>query len=406
MSGKPMRIASVEDLHADGGWRDFSYLKLTTDEGLVGWSEYSERGWSQGITSAIRGMAHVLTGSDPRQVSRISADLTARARMAPGGINQQAIAAIENACLDVTAKSMGVPVYALLGGAVRDRLRVYWSHCGTFRASHGDYFERVLGLSAVRRLDDLRQLGKSAAARGYTALKTNPIVFSRTGADTINPGFSVRGLDHGRNAGPEVLDAIADQLSAMREGAGSRTELLLDVNFSFSPESLRRVASQVEGFRLLWLEADMHDPAALAAVRRSTSVPIGSLETIYGRRGYRPYLEQQAVDVAIIDAAWNGALESRHIASLAETYEVNIAPHNFTSHLATMMSAHLCAAVPNFRIMEIEVDDVPWKDALVSPQPLIEQGDLVVPDKPGWGVEVNEQAVREHPGKRAGVPPL
>ncbi len=145
---------------------------------------------------------------------------------------------------------------------------------------------------------------------------------------------------------------------------------------------------------------DVHEPEALAHVRRSSPVPIASLEAIYGRRHYRPYFDRQAVDVAIVDVPWNGFLESVRIANMAEAYEVNVAPHNFYGHLASCMSAHFCAAIPNFRIMEIEVDDVPWKDDLVTAVPRIENGELVLPAAPGWGADVNEEAVRAHPPKQ------
>ncbi len=109
------------------------------------------------------------------------------------------------------------------------------------------------------------------------------------------------------------------------------------------------------------------------------------------------YLEQQAVDVAIIDVAWNGILESAKIAAMADAYEVNVAPHNFNGHLGSLMSAHLCAAIPNFRVMEIDIEDVPWKDDLVSKPPVIEDGELLMPTGPGWGVEINEDVIRAHP---------
>ncbi len=100
--------------------------------------------------------------------------------------------------------------------------------------------------------------------------------------------------------------------------------------------------------------------------------------------------------MAIIDVPWNGILESVKIAAMAETYEVNVAPHNFNGHLGTLMSAHFCAAIPNFQVMEIDIDDVPWKDALVTRPPMIEAGELLIPTGAGWGAEVNEDVVRAH----------
>jgi galactonate dehydratase len=399
-----MKIVKVEDLHADAGWRTFSYLKITTDEGLVGWSEFNEAQWNPGLTGVIRKLSAHAIGQDPRAVSRIGATLTAITRMASGGTNQQAVAAIENACLDIKAKALGVPVCALFGGPYREKLQLYWSHCGTFRARNHEFFETVIGTPPLRTLDDMKALGREALKRGYKAVKTNPIVFDGKGADArprmVNPGFGPVGLDFAQTYDARTTAAICDQLAALREGLGRDTGLMLDLNFSQKPEGLARIAKAVEPFQLTWLEMDLHEPEALATVRRSSSTPVASLESLYGRRQYKPFFQNYAVDVAIIDVPWNGYLESIRIASLAEAFEVNVAPHNFYGHLATMMSAHFCAAIPNFRIMEFEGDDVPWNDDLVTHPPEVKDGELTVPTLPGWGCDVNEDAVRAHPPKQ------
>jgi galactonate dehydratase len=151
-----MRIAKVEDLHCDAGWRVWSFLKITTDDGVVGWSEYNESYGSQGLSAVIRKLAEHLIGMDPRPVERITALLHAITRQAPGGLIQQAIAAIENALVDVKARALGVPVAELLNGPVRDRLRLYWSHCGSYRVSHAE----AMGKLPLRSLDDVRALGR------------------------------------------------------------------------------------------------------------------------------------------------------------------------------------------------------------------------------------------------------
>ena len=148
------------------------------------------------------------------------------------------------------------------------------------------------------------------------------------------------------------------------------------------------------------MEIDSFDPQALHYIRSRIPMPLASCESLYGRRGYRPFLEAQAADVAIIDAPWNGVAESLKIAAMADTYEVNVAPHNFYGHLATMMNAHFCAVVPNFRIMEIDPDVVPWYDELVTVTPVLEHGFLRLPTGPGWGTEVNEAAVKAHPPRK------
>ena len=393
-----MRIAKLETLHANAGWRNFSFLKLTTDEGLVGWSEYVDNfGVGGGVTALIPRFAAVVTGMDPREVARISASLHGIMRLATGGLGHQAIAAIENACLDVKAKALGAPVYALFGGPTRERIKLYWSHCGSFRVRHGEFFEKQLGKPRVKTLDDLTRLGREAVERGFTAIKTNPLFFD---------GPEPRMFDGGFNLGPRLLDrnidgsfiaAVKDVLAAFRQGIGAQTGLMIDLNFSERTEGFRRVAKAIEPFDLTWLEIDMHDPEGLALVRRSSATPIASLEGIHGLRAYRPFFEQYAVDVAIIDPAWNGVLESLRIATLADAYEVNVAPHNFCGDLASLMSAHLCAAIPNYRIMEFEVDDVPWKSDFVTHPPIVDKGEMIVPTRPGWGADINEEAVRAHP---------
>ena len=395
-----MRITAIEDLHADGGWRTFSFVKISTDRGLVGWSEYAETSWSPGLTGIVRKLAEGLIGQDPRRYARIGADLRNSVRMAPGGLADQAIAALENACLDLAAKAAGVPVYALFGGPVRETIPLYWSHCGSFRATLPELFARDIGGPAVRSLDDLRSLGAEVKRRGYRALKTNPIVFGGERPMLTNPGFRP-GLELGRNGDARLTAMIIEQLQAFREGAGPDVGLMLDVNFGLSAEALAGLAQALEPLGLAWLEADVHAPAALAQVRRSSRTPLASLESIYRVKGFQPYLDAGAVDVAIVDVVWNGLPESLRIAALAEAHDVNVAPHNFYGHLSSLISAHFAAVVPNLRIMEYEADDVPWKDELVTAPPQVVDGALVLPTGPGWGTEVDEAALRAHPPRGA-----
>jgi galactonate dehydratase len=311
---------------------------------------------------------------------------------------QQAIGAIENALLDVKARALGIPVYELLGGPVRDRIRVYWSHCGTYRVNHWE----VMGLPPVRTLDDIVALGKEVVARGYSALKTNVLLLDD---DPRGPRGHVPGFARG-DGFPELnperyaVDAIRDQLGAFREGAGKGMEILVDLNFNYKTEGFLKLARAMEPFDLFWVEIDTRDPKALHYIRSRTTIPVASCECLFGRQDYRPYFEAQAMDVAIIDAPWNGVAESVKIAHMADTYEVNIAPHNFYSHLATMMSATLAAVVPNLRIMELDPDYVSWQDDFVTVKPVVKDGYLELPTGPGWGTEIDEAAVRAHPPRR------
>jgi galactonate dehydratase len=395
-----MKIVRVEDLHCDAGWRVNSFLKVTTDEGIVGWSEYMEGYGAQGLTAVIHKLAERLVGQDPRPVERHSAFLYAATRQAPGGLNQQAIAAIENALVDIKAKALGIAVCEMLGGPVRDRLQLYWSHCGTYRTRYAERIKEWTGADPVGVLDDLVRLGQEVARRGFKGLKTNVIRFDGARPYIHGPGFNQAPGYPELNIDSAIIEAAKRQLEALRRGAGPHVGLHLDLNFNYKTEGYIRLARALEPMDLTWLEIDTYDPAALALIRRSARVPIASCESLYGRRQYRPFFERQAVDVAIIDVPWNGILEAQKIAAMADAFELNVAPHNFNGHLGSLMSAHLCAAIPNFRVMEIDIDDVTWKDDIVTVPPVIENGDFVLPKGPGWGADINEEFVRAHPPKR------
>jgi L-alanine-DL-glutamate epimerase-like enolase superfamily enzyme len=253
----------------------------------------------------------------------------------------------------------------------------------------------------LQTLEDVRRLGEEAIGRGFKAVKTNPIVFGTGGPALLNPGFVLQDLQLERNADESVIRAIAEQAAALREGLGRDPGLMIDVNFAFRAASLRRIVRALEPSHPAWIEADLHDAASLAGVRRSTVTPIASLESLHGRRAYKSYLQAQAVDVAIVDVPWNGFHEAVRIASLAETFEVNVAPHNFYGPLADLMSAHFCAVVPNLAIMEIEGDDVPWKYSLLTHAPTIADGQFAIPQGAGWGAEPSEEAIAAHPWREA-----
>ena len=400
-----MKIAKIEDLHCDAGWRYFSFLKITTDTGLVGWSEYQERFGTHGLTGTIHGLGDLLIGRDPRPVEAITAFLHGVIRQVQGGIAQQAIAAIENALVDIKAKALGIPVYEMLGGPVRDRIPLYWSHCGYVRTRWPDQVKEWTGKDPIRNRDDIVRHAREVADAGFKGLKTNPMRFDGPKPYVHMPGFNGSPGHPELNISKDIVDAVVDQMAAFQEGAGPKMNLHLDLNFNYKTEGYIRLAQAMEQFDLFWLEMDTYDAAALATIRRSSRTRIASCESLFHRRQYRPFFEQQAVDVAIIDVPWNGILEAVKIASLADTYEVNIAPHNFNGHLGTLMSAHLCAAVPNVRVMEIDIEDVPWKDEVVSYALKIEGGDLLLPTGIGWGADVNEAVLRAHPpkGRQAGA---
>jgi galactonate dehydratase len=386
-----MKVARLETLFCDAGWRPWIFLKATADDGAVGWAEITDsHGSPRGLAGIVEDLAPLVVGRDARAVEAIYWDLYRATRQSPGGVIQKAIGGIENALLDLKAKALGVPVYELFGGPTRDSVEAYWSHCGTTRARAWE----VTGTQKLASYDDVTALGREVVERGFRAFKTN-IVVPGDEPQVLMPGFQGANLD--RNPSPELEDALVQLLEAFHEGTGGQAEPVVDLNFNLTAEGVLRVARRLEDFDLMWLEVDSFDPESLAGVRGGTTIPICSGEGLYTSRGFRPFLEAGALDVASVDVIWNGFHQSKKIADVAETYEVNCAPHNYYSHLATFISAQWCAAIPNVRILELDVDDVPWREEVTTAVPEISEGRVAIPAGPGWGADVNEDVLREHP---------
>jgi galactonate dehydratase len=388
--GNAMKIAGLDIMRADAGWRIFSFLKVMTADGIVGWSEFNESFGSEGLADIIRALGPLIIGQDPLRSEAIVARLHVFTRQSRGGLNHQAIAAIENALLDIRGKALGVPVYALFGGPIRERIPVYWSHCGSYRVRHAE----MIGVKPLITYDDLAQHTQDVRDRGFRALKTNVLPYENGRLVSFSPSFGRTPGHPELNWDNRLVRGLQEQLGAIRAAVGPDMGLMLDINFHFKTEGFRRMAQAVAPFDLTWLEVDTHDPASLAEIRRTASCPIASGETLCERRDFKAYFEQYTMDTAIIDVVWNGLGESLKIAAMADVYEVNVAPHNFYGHLSSVMSAHFCAIVPNFRIMETDVDSVPWRDEFVTVVPVVENGEMLLPTGPGWGLEINEKAVR------------
>jgi galactonate dehydratase len=386
-----MKVRSVDTLFCDAGWRPWIFLKVTTDDGLVGWSEVTDsHGSPRGLCGIVEDLSPLVAGRDPRAVEAVYWDLYRATRQSPGGVVAKAIAGIENALLDVKAKALGVPVYELFGGPLRESVPAYWSHCGTTRARAWE----VTGTPKLASYDDVTALGREVVERGFTAFKTN-VVVPGDEPRVLHPGFHGPGLE--RNSSLDVEEALGQLLDAFAAGTEGRAEPIVDLNFNLTTEGARRTARALAGRGLAWLEIDCFDPAALAFLRRSTPTPICSGENLYGVRGFRPFFDAGALDVASVDVIWNGFAQSKKIADLAETYEINCAPHNYYSHLATFISAQWCAAIPNVRLLEVDVDDVPWREELTTAVPEISDGAIRIPAAPGWGADVNEDVLQAHP---------
>lgn len=386
-----MKITNIEVLHCKAGWRKWSFVKISTNESIVGYAECSESfGSIQGVEGCVKDLSKLLIGEDPRAIESLYWKMYRATRQSVGGIAHKAIGAIENALLDIKAKALNIPVYELLGGPTREEIRVYWSHCGSTRVRSAEHIDA----KPINSADDIADLGKEVMKKGFTALKTNIILFEPT--RVIMQGFKGGYGTTDQNISNEILDGLDLLIGSFREAVGNKVDLCLDLNFHFKTEGNLQIARRLEKYNLMWLELDNYDPLALAQVKNNCKIPICSGEDLYTARGYRPYFENHSMDVASLDVIWNGVLRSKKIADMAELYEMNVAPHNHYSHLATLISAHFCASIPNVRILETDIDDVSWKDELVTKAPIIEKGNLKLPKTPGWGADLDEEVLKQH----------
>ena len=359
---------------------------------------------SNATSDLIARFAELAVGMDPREVGKIVVSLRAITRMSIGGVNHEAIAAIENACLDIKAKALGVPVYELFGGPFRDRINLYWSHCGSFRVWRKDFFEGELEAEADPHARRHQATWRRGEGEGIQ-IAEDQSVSARPDDPPFMPGFRMMPNFLSRHPDAKTDPQYSRhprQRSATAPGptwrcAWTSTSASAPKASCASPRRSKTSTSA-------WLECDIHDPEALALLRRSTSTPIASLETIHGLQAFKPYLANYACDVAIVDVQWNGMWESVRIASLADAFETDCAPHNFAGHLSSYISAHFCAAIPNYRIMEYDVDEVPWRNDIFTHPPVIENGQFVLPTRPGWGTDINEEAVKAHPPRKKPPP--
>ena len=386
-----MKITKLETFVVDAGWRAWTYVKVETDEGITGWGECSDTRAPNAVTGAVRDLEVVLVGQDPRAYEARFIDMARTLRSSPGGIGARAMAGIECALVDIAARARGISVTELLGGPTRDRVRLYWSHCGTTRVRHHE----LVGKPPIENWNDVTALAREVVARGFTALKTNVVLPGKGGT-----WFS--GFDGSMGPNDEwvpnwLLAHLEKLIGTIRDAVGPDFDINLDLNFHFKPEACMRIARALEPYNLHWLEIDTPDPDALRQIKDSTATRICTGETLIHMKEYLPFFQRHAADVFMIDVPWNGVVQGKKVGDLAATFQHNVAPHNHYSHVSTFFSAAMCAALSNVRIMEIDIDDVPWKDELVTNPPEIKAGYMTIPKGPGLGTAVNEKVARAHP---------
>lgn len=387
-----MKVINIETFQVDAGWRPWTFIKVSTDSGLIGWSECTDsHGSPRGIEGVVIDLSQLIIGKDPRNIGKILSQLHSRTRQSPGSIIQKAISGIENALWDIKAKDLGVPVYQLFGGAVRELVPLYWSHCGTSRIRAWD----IVNKSKIATYNDLDKFGKEIQMSGFKTIKTNIGVLADT-PYVYMPGFFKSDGGPQLNADKLILRDIENWISGLRSAVGSEIDIALDLNFNFKTDGYIKIGQILEKYDLSWLEIDTYNPQALKSIRDKINIPITSGENLYRVGQYYPFFSIHSMDTVSIDVIWNGFSESKRIAELAELHEINICPHNYNGHLSSFISLQLCAVLPNLRIAEFDVDDVPWRDELFTSSPKIENGNFVLSEAPGWGCDLNELIAKKY----------
>lgn len=388
-----MKITSVKVIFVDGVFRPWTFVKVeTSDPGTIGWGDCTDWGAAKPVAAAVERMAEWVVGRDPMQAEAIWWDLAAANCRHTGGIAWKAMPGIDSALWDIRGKVLNAPVWQLLGGKMRDRLRLYWSHCGSMRARHA----AELGVEPVRTTDDLRRLAEEVIDRGYTAIKTNLIDLEDL---DDAPDGQWRFQSSTGDAPAHTIRRAEAIIGTFREALGPDVGIALDVAFRFKLGGAIKLARALEPYDLMWLETETLDPGALKQIREATTTTICHGESLFGAHQYKPFLENHASDIVMPDLAWNGITVGKKLADYAHAYDILFAPHNCHSPINTLVSANVCATVPNFYIQEFDVDDAPWRDDILTHPFEIADGCLTLPDRPGLGSDLIESEMAKHPPK-------
>ena len=371
------------------------YVKIDTDAGITGLGECYPAAPAGAMVETIRAMGEHLLGQDPRNINMLHEKIR-RFNLftgAQGGTVINALSGVEMALWDILGKSLGVPVYQLLGGKFRETIRLYADcHAGTIDAEgHHVDSDSTLDNRESRIRAEAAEAAREAVDLGFSALK-----------------FDVDDIHHPAKKDawnwtltPAEIDDIVGRVAHIRASIGESVDLAIDVHGRYDLPSAVTVARELAPFKLMWLEEPVPPdvPEALARVREVSPVPICAGENVYTRFGLFDLIRRGAVDIVMPDLAkCGGVLEGLRIANIAELHGLPFAPHNVSGPVGTMAMAHVCAAIPNFLILEFHGLDLNYWEDLVTYAAgnVIQNGVVTVTDAPGWGLEINDDVAREH----------
>lgn len=406
-----MKIVRLKTAVVEGNF-DWTLVRIETDEGITGLGECF---FAPGLTSILRSLEPLLLGEDPRDVHRLfrKLQLATSGAGSVAGIIYNGLSGIEAALWDLLGQYLHAPIYRLLGGKFRDRIRIYADgHAGEALESMDEilrtrrpswlkegkqfesknYFDDEPG-AAPSSPDQVRNRALAMKAQGYTALKFDLDVPGTQGSDSHNRCLSNR-----------AIDRMVSLIGATRDAVGYDVDIAVDCHWRYSTVDAIKVADALEPFRLLWLEDPVppENIEALRAVSSRVRVPIATGENLYLFEGFREMLHTHAVGIATPDLQKVGGLGvAGDIARFADNQTIPLAPHNISSPVGTLAAAHFCTAIPNFLALEFHASDVPFWDDLVDgvPKPIIQNGWIQLSERPGLGVTLNEEIARKYARK-------
>lgn len=372
-----LKITDVKCAFIRGG--NGLFVKIHTNQGIYGCGEGVDA--VAGTYHLVQRIGRFLKDQNPLNVNRLFEFMRKSAVFggAQAGMYVAVLSAIETALWDLAGKALNLPVYQLLGGKFRDRIRVY--------------MDTALYQNQLPKPDDFAKAAKEAVSMGFNAVKFD-----------LDQGNDPSKYDRWNwTASPGEIQRMYDQMAAAREAVGSKIDICADMHGRYDLPTGLRAAKVLEPLNLMWLEEPIpaENVEAYAEISKSTSTPICAGENHYLAYGFRPLLEKGAVDIIMPDLQKAGGLgEAQRIANLANLYYVPFAPHMVASYLGAMASAHVCASVPNFMILEWQIyfhKDPMFKEIVTfDGTEFTKDGYITVSDKPGIGVDINVEGMKKY----------
>jgi len=376
-----MKITDLEVIRMQANaepHNNWLFVRIHTDSGITGIGEGSLQYKDAALAAEIENFGAYLKGKDPFQIEHIWTSLHRRVTWTGGAVTISAISAIDLALWDIKGKALGVPVYELVGGKVRDSVQLYAN--GWFSGDRPSAHGPREGATGEREW--FVERAKQVVSEGYTCLKLYPFSGS---PQVISQERLIRGI--------ELVRAI-------REAVGPQIEIAIDMRARLNPWSARRAAQLLEPLDIAWLEEPIlfDNVDAMAEFARSVRLPIATGEQLYTRWEFRALLEQNVAGIIQPDICHAGGFsELRKIAAMAETYYVTLAPHNSNGPISTIASLHLDMSIPNCHRQELFLNSLPFYQEVLTNPLIIKDGYGTPPAGPGWGTELDEAVLANYP---------